>query len=79
MLDHILKTARTFEKMHGTPPDVIYINPFHYQELCKHYSRMIAENQDIRPGFRLVIIPGSMLTHPEAALLSATECSSRVA
>ena len=40
MLDHILKTARTFEKMHGTPPDVIYINPFHYQELCKHYSRM---------------------------------------
>jgi len=79
MLDHILKTAQTFENSHGMPPDVIYINPSHYEVLCKHHSALFSHDQNVRLGFRLIILPSSMLIHPEAALLSATRHFSRVA
>ena len=79
MMDHILNTAQTFERTHGTAPDVIYINPSHYESLYKHHSELFQPNQDVHPGFRLVIIPSSMLTHPEAALLDVTRHLSRVA
>jgi hypothetical protein len=36
MLDHILNTAQTFERTHGIAPDVVYINPFHYESLCRY-------------------------------------------
>lgn len=79
MLDHILSTAQTFEKMHGTAPDVIYINPCHYEMLYKYHSELFQSDQGIYLGFRLVILPGSLITHPEAALLAVTRCLSRVA
>ena len=79
MLDHILKTAQTFENTHGTPPDIIYINPSHYESLCKHYPALFFASQNVRPGFRIVILPSCMLIHPEAALQSATSHFSRVA
>ena len=72
MLDHIVKTAQTFENTHGTPPDVIYINPHHYEGLCKHHPELFSSTQDIRLGFRLVIVPSCTLNHPEAAMLPAT-------
>ena len=65
MLDHILNTAQTFEKLHGIAPDVIYINPFHCERLYKYHSDLFQSDQGIYPGFRLVIFPGSVLAHPE--------------
>jgi hypothetical protein len=79
MLDHILKTAQTFENTHGTPPDVIYINPSHYEGLCKYYPELFSPSQDIKLGFRLVIVPRSTLVHPEAVLLSTTRQLGQVA
>lgn len=72
MLDHILKAAQTFANTHGTAPDIVYINPFHYAGLCKHHPELFSPNQGVRLGFRLVIIPSSTLTHPRAAMLPAT-------
>ncbi|MEN8206395.1 MAG: hypothetical protein ABFS24_10315 [Pseudomonadota bacterium] len=79
MMDHLLKTAHTFERTHGTAPDVIYINPSHYESLYRHHPELFQPNQDIHLGFRLVIVPSSMLTHPEAALLDITRHLNRVA
>ncbi|NOR39887.1 MAG: hypothetical protein GQ537_01600 [Gammaproteobacteria bacterium] len=79
MLDHILRTAQAFENTHGIAPEVIYINPSHYESLCRYYSEIFLPDQDVCLGFRLVILPGSMLIHPEAALLSATRQYSQVA
>lgn len=79
MLDHILNTAQTFEHTHGTAPDVIYINPSHFECLYKHHSELFETNQVIHLGFRLVIMPSSMLSHPKAALLDVTRHLSRVA
>lgn len=79
MLDHILKTAQTFTNTHGKYPDVVYINPYHYEGLCKQHPELFASNQDAQLGFRLVIVPSCRLHHPEAAMLSATRCFSQVA
>jgi hypothetical protein len=73
MLDHILRTALTFEKVHGIPPDIIYINPYHYENLCRHHPELCDPDQDICLGFRLVIVPSCTLYHPEAALLTAAQ------
>jgi hypothetical protein len=79
MLDHILNTAQTFERTHGTAPNVIYINPPHYESLYKHHPELFQSNQAMILGFRLVILPSNMLTHPKAALLDITRYLSRVA
>jgi hypothetical protein len=50
MLDYLVKTAHSFENTHGTPPDVIYINPFHYECLCKQYPELFSSNQEVRLG-----------------------------
>ena len=79
MLDHILRTAQTFENTHGIAPEVIYINPSHYESLCRQHAELFLPDQGVRLGFRLVILPASMLIHPEAALLSATRQYRQVA
>jgi hypothetical protein len=71
MLDQILRAARTFEDTHGLPPDIIYINPYHYEGLCRHHPELFYPNQDFRLGFRLVIVASSRLKQPEAAILPA--------
>ena len=79
MLDHILNTAQTFERIHGIAPDVVYINPVHYESLCRYHSELFQSNQNVHLGFLLVILPSSMLTHPEAALLDVTWQLERIA
>ena len=79
MLDHILNTAQTFERTHGTAPNVIYINPLHYEYLYKYHPELFQPDQAFNPGFRLVILPSNMLTHPKAALLDIIRYLSRVA
>ena len=79
MLDHILKTARTFKNTHGTSPDIVYINPYHYEGPCKQHPELFSSNQGAHLGFRLVIVPGCTLHHPEAAMLSASRHFNRVA
>ena len=79
MLDHILKTARTFINTHGASPDIVYINPYHYEVLCKQHPELFSSNPDAHLGFRLVIVPSCRLHHPEAAMLSATRRFSQVA
>jgi len=79
MLDHILKAAQTFENTHGTAPDIVYINPVHYEGLCKYHAELFSPDQDVHLGFRLAIIPSCTLTHPRAAMLPATRRISQVA
>ena len=74
MLDHILITAQNFVRTHGTAPNVIYINPPHYECLYKHHPELFRPDQSLNLGFRLVILPSNMLAHPKAALLDMTRC-----
>ena len=79
MLDHILNTAQNFERIHGIKPDVIYINPLHYESLRRLHSGLFHPEQEVDLGFRLVILPGSVLSHPEAAQLSIERRLTQVA
>jgi hypothetical protein len=71
MLDYILNTAQTFEREHGIAPDVIYINPLHYEQLTRYSPELFASGSRTDLGFRLVIVPANVLAHPRASLLSA--------
>lgn len=79
MLDHLLSTAQAFERTHGVTPDVVYINPRHYENLRRHCPELFDREQEVELGFRLVILPGSLLTHPEAARLTDGPGMSHVA
>jgi hypothetical protein len=70
MLDYILNTAQTFEREHGIAPDVIYINPLHYEQLTRYSPELFTPGSRRRLGFRLVIVPANELAHPAAALLA---------
>jgi hypothetical protein len=70
MLDYILNTAQTFEREHGTAPDVIYINPLHYEQVTRYCPDLFAPGSKLHLGFRLVIVPATVLAHPQAALLT---------
>jgi hypothetical protein len=63
MLDHILNTAQNFERAHGMKPDVIYINPLHFECLYKLHYGLFHPDQEMAPGFRLVILPASVPVH----------------
>lgn len=71
MLDYILNTAQTFEREHGIAPDVIYINPLHYEQLTRYSPELFAPGSRLNLGFRLVIVPANALAHPQASMLSA--------
>lgn len=71
MLDYILNTAQTFEREHGIAPDVIYINPLHYEQLTRYSPELFAPGSKQRLGFRLLIVPANVLSHPAASLLTA--------
>ncbi len=79
MLDHILQCVLAFEREHGITPDVVYINPFHYDGLRRFHPELFNTGEPVSLGFRLVIVPGNQLSHPEAALLSGPGTYSHVA
>ena len=79
MLDHILQCVQAFEYEHGVSPDVVYINPFHYEALRRYHPDVFVSGESLPLGFRLVIVPSNLLPHPEAALLSGTLPFSHVA
>ena len=79
MLDHLLQTAQAYERKHGKPPEVVYINPYHFETLFRYHPELFSIKHSIPLGFRLIIVPGSRLTHPEAAILTATRPFSQVA
>jgi len=79
MLDHFLATARAFEKQHGTTPNVVYINPYHYEQLCRHCPGLLEPDHGLNHGFRLAILPLSRLPHPNAAMLPALRPHTRAA
>jgi hypothetical protein len=71
MLDYILNTAQAFEREHGIAPDVIYINPLHYEQLARYSPELFAPGSRPTLGFRLVIVPANVLAHPRASMLPA--------
>lgn len=79
MLDHILQCVYAFEREHSTSPDVVYINPFHYAALRRYHPDVFGSGEYFPLGFRLVIVPSNLLSHPEAALLNSALFSSDVA
>jgi len=79
MLDQILQSVQAFETRHGMSPDIICINPFHYEGLRRYHPDLFDSDEPVPLGFRLVIVPASVLPHPEAALSGCLHASSRVA
>lgn len=79
MLEHILQCVLAFERNHGTAPDVVYINPFHYDGLRRYHPSPFNSGESDSLGFRLVIVPSNQLSHPEAAQLSGPGSCSHVA
>lgn len=77
MLDYILSQAQQFEREHGEAPDVVYINPVHFEALFRAYPRLFEPDQEIRLGFKLVILPSSELPHPQASLQAQTSAVRR--
>ncbi|HYQ70558.1 MAG TPA: hypothetical protein VET88_01375 [Gammaproteobacteria bacterium] len=71
MLDYILSTAQSFEREHGIAPDVIYINPMHYEQLTRTAPELFVPGGKLHLGFRLMIVPANVLAHPHASLLTA--------
>lgn len=71
MLDHIMQCVLDFEREHGIAPDVVYINPFHYDGLRRYHPGLFDPGKSVALGFRQVIVPSNQLSHPEAAQLSA--------
>ena len=69
MLSYILCRAQEFERNHGVAPNVVYINPTHFEVLIREYPTLFEPGQDVRLGFRMMIVPGSRLAHPEASWL----------
>jgi hypothetical protein len=79
MLDHIMQCVLDFERQHGIAPDVVYINPFHYDGLRRYHPGLFNTGESVALGFRLVIVPSNQLCHPEAAQLSAPASYGHVA
>jgi hypothetical protein len=69
MFSYILQKAQQFQRDFGTAPTVVYINPQHFEALFRENPELFSPEQSVRLGFKLVILPGSRLAHPEAALL----------
>jgi len=69
MSSHILQTAQEFERYHGVAPNVININtnPMHFAALSREYPEPFEPGQNITPEFRMIVVPGSQLAHPQAA------------
>jgi hypothetical protein len=70
MLDHILACAQEFERAHGEQPNVVFINPVHHKALLTLYPALFERDPQLQLGLRLVIIPSSELTHPQAAYVA---------
>ncbi|MDB4308231.1 hypothetical protein N9985_03020 [Gammaproteobacteria bacterium] len=79
MLDQILKSVQLFEVEHGMSPDTVYINPYHYEGLRRYHPDLFGSDDPVTLGFRIIIVPGNVLTHPEAALSGSMSSYSDVA
>ena len=73
MLSYILCQAQEYERKHGVAPNVVYINPMHFEALFRKYPELFEPGQDVRLGFRMMIVPGSRLANPEASLLETLQ------
>jgi hypothetical protein len=69
MLSYILYLMQEFERNHGAAPNVIYINPMHFEALFRENPALFEPGQAVRLGFRMVMLPSSCLPHPEASRL----------
>ncbi len=72
MLDHILATVQSYEREHGILPNVLYLNPDHHRALLEYYPALFEHDPAISLDFRLVIVPSSLLSHPQAAYVPET-------
>ena len=52
MLDHILQCIQAFEREHSASPDVVCINPFHYEALRRYHPDVFLTGETFPPGFR---------------------------
>ncbi len=60
-MNSALQRVQAFESEHGASPDVVYINPSHYQGLHRYHAEIFESGQSLQLGFQLVILPGSLL------------------
>lgn len=64
MLDHILGRIQAFEKRHGVTPNVVYINPSHYQILREQCPGLFSDTVTFALGFNLILVSDRELVQP---------------
>lgn len=69
MLDHILRQVQSFEQSHGERPNVVFISTDHLLALQTLYPELFARDPALELGFRFIVVPGSEIPHPRAALV----------
>ncbi len=69
MLDHILRQVQAFELAHGRRPNVVFISSDHLRALRCLYPELFAQDPALELGFRFIVVPGSEIPHPRAALV----------
>jgi hypothetical protein len=69
MLSYILRQIQSFERNHGMRPNVVFLNPQHLDALRHEYPQLFREDPVIALGFRVVILPRELGSHPQVAWL----------
>ncbi len=69
ILNYILQQAQRFERRHGVPPNVLYMNKEHYIALSEELPGLFYEPTKTRLGFKIAILSKETLSHPQVALI----------
>ena len=70
MLTEILRSVQRFEREHGEAPNVVYLNPDHWQALMHELPGLRGAAAVPTPlGFHVLILPREDLVHPRSARL----------
>jgi len=66
MLSFLYRLVETFQREHGTPPNLIYLNRLHYRKLLESLPAM-KTHEEISRFLMMEIIISPEITHPHVA------------
>ncbi len=69
ILNYILQQAQRFERRHGVPPNVLYMNKEHYVALSEELPGLFNEPTKTKLGFKIAILSKEAISRPQVALI----------
>jgi Fe-S oxidoreductase len=69
MLSYILRQIQSFERNHGMRPNVVFLSAHCLEALQEQYPQLFREDPIIALGFRIVVLPQELGSHPQVAWL----------